>query len=242
ADGRWQWLSTAGGDGGPGGTGYTFSDDDMAGDLQVLDNQHLLVCGSFCQGAYLSPAIGPLNTTFYDGFLARLTVPAPCPDSVTAAVGVRIVADSATCQTAGRTLRVVGAATGSTFRWNTGASGPTLPLVTTGSYTVQVRTLAGCSYRVAYTVPPLGPTAGSRIPNVLTPNGDGLNDRWVVPGLPAGTRLQLYSRWGRLVYQTLAYANDWDATGLPGGLYYYVLEQAQLCPSPQVTGWVEVIR
>lgn len=242
ADGRWQWLSTAGGYGGPGGTGYTFSDDDMAGDLQVLDNQHLLVSGSFCQGAYLSPTIGPLRTTFYDGFLARITVPAPCPDTLTAAAGLRIIADSASCQTGWRTLRVVGAAAGSAFRWSTGASGPALPIVTAGRYEVQVRTPAGCSYRVSYTVSKLLPTAWDKIPNVITPNGDGLNDRWVVPGLPTGTRLQLYSRWGRLVYQTRAYANDWEATGLSGGLYYYVLEQEQLCPSPRVTGWVEVIR
>jgi gliding motility-associated-like protein len=117
-----------------------------------------------------------------------------------------------------------------------------LSQVSAGSYSVQVRTLAGCTYRVGYTVTPPHPTAGSRIPNVFTPNGDGLNDRWVVPGLPVGTRLQVYNRWGRLVYQTEAYANDWQAAGLPAGLFYYVLEQAQLCPRPRVTGWVEVIR
>ncbi|WP_204376051.1 gliding motility-associated C-terminal domain-containing protein [Hymenobacter coccineus] len=241
-DGRWQWVSTAGGYGGPGGTGYPFSDDDTAGDVQVLDNEHLLVSGAFCQGARLGDQIGPLATTTYDGFLARITRPLPCPDSLAAAAGVQLVADSADCQAGSRTLRVLGAPAGSAFAWNTGATGPSLAVTAPGRYEVRARTLGGCGYRLGYTVTAVGVALGGPLPNVITPNGDGLNDRWVVPGLLAGTRLRLYNRWGRLVYQTAAYANEWAAAGAPAGLYYYVLENEQLCASPRIKGWVEVIR
>ncbi|QMW01867.1 gliding motility-associated C-terminal domain-containing protein [Spirosoma foliorum] len=73
------------------------------------------------------------------------------------------------------------------------------------------------------------------IPEGFSPNGDGINDRFVIQRVPAGVTVQLdiYNRWGNLVYQNLNYANDWDGTanqgikttdakqGLPDGTYYY---------------------
>ncbi len=243
--GRWQWVSQAGGNGEGGGRtpGYPFAGDDFAGDVEPLDAQHLLVSGTFCQGARLGAEVGPLSTYLSDGFLARVTLPAPCPDTASGPVaGLRIVPDSAVCG-AGRTLRVVGAAQGSTYTWSTGSGGPTLPVAQAGTYVVRVTTPAGCHFRVSYaqTVADLAGT-GAPLPNIITPNGDRLNDRWVVPGLPAGARLRVYSRWGQLVYESRDYRNDWGAEGLPAGLYFYVLEHERLCPQPRAKGWMEVVR
>lgn len=83
------------------------------------------------------------------------------------------------------------------------------------------------------------PDAPASMPNVITPNGDGRNDCWVVPGLPAGTRLQVFSRWGRPVFATEDYRQDWSAPGLAGGLYYYYLQSPD---RPALRGWLEVIR
>ena len=81
------------------------------------------------------------------------------------------------------------------------------------------------------------------IPNIFTPNlDDTLNPTFVVPDLPAGTRLQVFTRWGRLVYHSEHYANDWAAEGLSDGLYYYLLENPRFCQGSQVRGWVEVRR
>ena len=68
----------------------------------------------------------------------------------------------------------------------------------------------------------------------VTPNGDGINDQFVIPELlHAGSQfpeneLMVYNRWGNLVYQKKNYANDWQAIGkngkvLPVGTYYYLL-------------------
>jgi gliding motility-associated-like protein len=68
-----------------------------------------------------------------------------------------------------------------------------------------------------------------RIPDIITPNGDGVNDVLIIEGIdrfPAN-ELMIYNRWGSEVYATENYTNDWDAmwrgTPLPNGTYFYVL-------------------
>ncbi|MES2376977.1 MAG: gliding motility-associated C-terminal domain-containing protein [Bacteroidota bacterium] len=64
------------------------------------------------------------------------------------------------------------------------------------------------------------------ISNVFTPNGDGVNDTFVIPGLEtySDTELTIINRWGNTVYQKTNYKNDWDGSGLAEGTYYYVLK------------------
>ncbi|HEY9534860.1 MAG TPA: gliding motility-associated C-terminal domain-containing protein [Mucilaginibacter sp.] len=63
------------------------------------------------------------------------------------------------------------------------------------------------------------------ISNVFTPNGDGVNDTFVIPGLVtySDTELTIINRWGNVVYQKTNYKNDWDGSGLVEGTYFYVL-------------------
>jgi len=65
--------------------------------------------------------------------------------------------------------------------------------------------------------------------SIITPNGDGVNDKLFIKNLynyPNNTLLIL-DQWGREVYQKLRYAGEWDATQggkeLPSGTYYYIL-------------------
>lgn len=64
------------------------------------------------------------------------------------------------------------------------------------------------------------------IPNGFTPNGDGLNDRFVIRGLEfyPDNRLLIFNRWGNEVYSVTAYKNDWDGASLSPGTYYYIFE------------------
>ncbi|WP_318312128.1 T9SS type B sorting domain-containing protein [Flagellimonas crocea] len=73
--------------------------------------------------------------------------------------------------------------------------------------------------------------------NEFSPNGDGVNDYFKIDCLdryPNNT-LQVYNRWGNIVFQTKSYKNNWDGTPngramiqpedqLPVGTYYYVLD------------------
>ena len=61
------------------------------------------------------------------------------------------------------------------------------------------------------------------IPNVITPNGDGYNDAFVVKGLDyyPNSSLNIFDRNGKLIYQSLDYRNDWKADGVTSGNYFY---------------------
>lgn len=90
-------------------------------------------------------------------------------------------------------------------------------------------------------VPGPAGTCPVRIPTIITPNGDGLNDRFVCQNLSAGAwELTVYSRWGQPVYRQPAYRNAWDATGQSAGLYYYLLHNP--VSGARYRSWVEVIR
>lgn len=66
------------------------------------------------------------------------------------------------------------------------------------------------------------------IPDIITPNNDGVNDALVLDGIGRfpENEIFIYNRWGRLVYEKENYANDWEGTWkdqpLPNGTYYYV--------------------
>jgi gliding motility-associated-like protein/uncharacterized repeat protein (TIGR01451 family) len=67
---------------------------------------------------------------------------------------------------------------------------------------------------------------GLTIPNVFTPNGDGVNDTFEIPGLEAysANELNVMNRWGAMVYQKKGYKNEWTGQGLNEGTYFYLLK------------------
>jgi len=64
------------------------------------------------------------------------------------------------------------------------------------------------------------------IPNVITPNNDGWNDKFVIEGSENYDKVSLIviNRWGGQVYSNDTYNNDWDGAGLNEGTYYYIVE------------------
>jgi gliding motility-associated-like protein len=66
---------------------------------------------------------------------------------------------------------------------------------------------------------PLSPT------NVFTPNGDGFNDFFSIINLDdyESPSIKVYNRWGRMVYESDAYNNDWDGGDLEQGTYFYIV-------------------
>jgi gliding motility-associated-like protein len=70
------------------------------------------------------------------------------------------------------------------------------------------------------------PLYAVNVPNVFSPNGDGINDNLVFEHLEQYhyTHLRIFNRWGRKVYENENYENDWDGDRLVGGTYFYVLE------------------
>lgn len=84
------------------------------------------------------------------------------------------------------------------------------------------------------------------IPNAFSPNGDGIHDRWRIQYLESypGATVDVYDRYGGLVFSSIEYAVDWDGTrngkALPIGTYYYVINPKN--GRKIITGSVTIIR
>jgi gliding motility-associated-like protein len=85
-----------------------------------------------------------------------------------------------------------------------------------------------------------------KIPNVFTPNSDGINDVWVIPGLDKyeNSVLTIFNRWGQQVYQSKGYKQPWNGQyngqPLPAGTYYYVINLGN--NDPRLQGAVTILR
>jgi gliding motility-associated-like protein len=87
------------------------------------------------------------------------------------------------------------------------------------------------------------------IPEGFSPDGDNINDFFVIKGLPDDKEnaITIFNRWGNKVYHNPNYDNSWNGTPnvggtlgkdkLPPGTYYYVLETKGSEKAP-VTGFV----
>jgi gliding motility-associated-like protein len=65
------------------------------------------------------------------------------------------------------------------------------------------------------------------VPNVFTPNKDGVNDTFEIGALPQNSRLHIYDRWGLLVFESTNYNNEWKGEGELSAVYFYVLETSE---------------
>jgi len=84
-----------------------------------------------------------------------------------------------------------------------------------------------------------------KIPNVVTPNGDGVNDVFIIENLEyyINGSMKVFNRWGQLVYESLTYKNDWNPTELEGGTYFYQITiQRDQTVSEAFNGVVEIVK
>ncbi|TDX01797.1 T9SS type B sorting domain-containing protein [Dinghuibacter silviterrae] len=85
--------------------------------------------------------------------------------------------------------------------------------------------------------------SGLFIPNAVSPNGDGKNDRFLIVGLDKypNSQLTVFNRWGNQVYHSDNYANDWDGHELSDGTYYYILLLNTIHGKQAYKGWIEIL-
>lgn len=67
---------------------------------------------------------------------------------------------------------------------------------------------------------------GFRIPNTITPNGDGKNDLFVIIGSSQFDRveLEIIDRFGTPIFTSTNYINEWGGEGITDGTYYYIFK------------------
>lgn len=78
--------------------------------------------------------------------------------------------------------------------------------------------------------------------NVITPNGDGQNDVFFLSALSAKSTFNvvIYNRWGREIYSSDNYRDDWAANDVEGGVYYYNARQEP--EGKSYNGWIQVVK
>jgi gliding motility-associated-like protein len=104
---------------------------------------------------------------------------------------------------------------------------PTITATKETTYTLKVTDIRGCVAEDSIIVKVLD---GLEIPNTFTPNGDGVNDTWVIPDLDTypGATVDIFTRYGQKVFHSNGYGVPWDGTNngkpLPQGVYYYIIK------------------
>ena len=104
-------------------------------------------------------------------------------------------------------------------------------------------------YVVDSVIPPIPPPPPPLplpvlIPNVFTPNGDGVNDVLAIANIldHPNTKLSIMNRWGMPVYTADDYKNTWDGANITPGDYFYVLENTNDAMIGTMKGIVRVIK
>lgn len=82
------------------------------------------------------------------------------------------------------------------------------------------------------------------IPNAISPNGDDYNECFVINGISnslQGIKLSIFNRWGKKIYESNNYHNDWNSNGSAAGVYYFLLSfPNDIIPS--MSGSITIIR
>ncbi|WP_295652989.1 PKD domain-containing protein [uncultured Mucilaginibacter sp.] len=135
----------------------------------------------------------------------------------------------------GAKIRLIASATGDSlsYKWTPSVGlnsatllNPTASPTQTTTYTLTVTGQGVCSVSASITVKVLLPPV---IPNTFTPNGDGINDTWVIDHLSdySNCTVQVFNRTGQTVYSSVGYTTPWDGRyndkPLPVGVYYYII-------------------
>ncbi|MET6998235.1 gliding motility-associated C-terminal domain-containing protein [Chitinophaga defluvii] len=144
---------------------------------------------------------------------------------------------------------------GTTYTWTADIptsiiSGENTPAVTVRPqqkviYTVTAANLAGCTAQQSITID-VKDDYKVDATNIMTPNGDGINDRFVIKNIDSypNNDLKVFDRSGRLIYTKHGYLNEWNATlngkPLEEGTYYYILDFGP--GLPKVKGFITIIR
>lgn len=134
------------------------------------------------------------------------------------------------------------------YNWSTGAHSPSITIITPGQYWLRSSNICG---EKSDSITVFGCPSKIYIPNVFSPNDDGDNDVFTVFGRNTGTvTLQIFDRWGNLVFQETGneILKGWDGTcrgkGASAGVYVYYVHftNLQTGQSERFTGSVTLLR
>lgn len=128
----------------------------------------------------------------------------------------------------------------SAWLWQDGSTLPFYEAESEGEYHVLVTTPCFLIYDSIHVYTE---DCGLIVPNIITPNEDGINDFFEIINLDMLAykwSLTIYNRWGKQVYYNETYKNNWNAIELSDGVYYYIIQSKDTIDSYK--GSVSVVR
>lgn len=132
------------------------------------------------------------------------------------------------------------------YSWSNLSTNDTIKDLNSGIYTVTISDDHNCPYIQTFEILPNGEQCWE-IWTSFSPNGDGINDEWNIrfSRLYPDMLVQIFNRWGGIVYESVGEYKPWDGKG-PGGklvppeTYYFVVDLRD-DKTKRVTGTVTVI-
>jgi gliding motility-associated-like protein len=113
--------------------------------------------------------------------------------------------------------------------WSNGQNAQNITVSASGTYQLIVTDSNGCVDSASIFITNTGITC-IQIGGVFTPNGDGTNDTWEIPGIenyPDAT-VEIFNRWGQQIFYSNGYNSPWNGTynneRLPTGDYFYIID------------------
>ncbi len=185
--------------------------------------------------AIASPVFSPANTTTYTITATTGGCSVTGSFTLTVASSLNVSAGSDVTVTAGQTVQLQGSGGQGIYLWipATGLNAanildPVASPAETTTYTLTIITNEGCTGSDDVKVEVVPDCAKPM--NAITPNGDGVNDRWLVTygNCLNRARVSVYNRYGSKVFDSKDYKNDWEGTykgkPVPDGTYYYIID------------------
>lgn len=160
-----------------------------------------------------------------------------------------LVPDSLRCNTITNMAeaRLVARGDIQTIEWKTdpnivapGFKDTILQLKESGSFVITGIKSNGCPYKDSVNIADFDISGWFRVPNVFTPNADGINDVFPEQTPQYKYKLKIFNRWGIEIYSSENSA--WPAFDFPSGTYYYFIEMDACGHTLDTHGVIRVIR
>ncbi|MFT6357820.1 MAG: gliding motility-associated-like protein [Saprospiraceae bacterium] len=175
--------------------------------LQVGDYAYTVVDGDGCEATNLVTVTEPENEISIEFTITSVT----CADSED-----------------GEVISIVNGGTAPyIYQWSNDSNTNAITGVRRGNFELTVTDTNGCKFSNSGEI---GEACRPTIYNIISPNGDDLNDNWEIVDIQnfPDNEVKIYNRWGSLVFDVSSYNNDWKGTDKDGndllsGAYYYVV-------------------
>ena len=202
------------------------------------------VGGTDSTASDLSPDTYTVTVTDFNGCVKThsIVVTEPAPLSTNVSSSYIICYDKKDCIA---TVIVAGGTPPYSYLWTPDAgTNATATDLSTNTYTVSVTDANGCNTTDTVTVI-FDECMQLMIPNVFSPNGDGLNDFFGIECLQLKDKAEIFNRWGNLILELSVDKNKWDGKNINGeecsdGVYYYLIFSDKIIENTR--GYIHLFR